>query len=58
MCFPQSSASALGKNRPFVLTKIDPHQEHDLPSGKKTTERYHPRRRRAVCRSFIRAAGA
>jgi len=28
-------ASALGKNRPFLLIKIDPHQEHDLPRGKK-----------------------
>jgi|ERR1017187_2360591 transposase-like protein len=51
-------ASALGKNRPFPLTKSDPHEEHDLPLGKKNNERYHPRRRRAVCRSIIRAAGA
>ena len=26
--------SALGKNRPFPLTKRDPHEEHDLPAVK------------------------
>ncbi len=31
--------SALGKNRPFALTKSDPHEEHDLPVGKKNGER-------------------
>src|ERR1017187_9155734 len=30
-----SIPSALGKNRPFPLTKSDPHEEHDLPLGKK-----------------------
>lgn len=47
-----SLSSALGKNRPFALTKSDPHREQDLPVGK--TE-HHPRRRRAVCRCVIRA---
>ena len=28
------SASALSKSDPFVLSKTDPHQEHDLPVGK------------------------
>jgi hypothetical protein len=27
--------SAPGKNRPFPLTKIDPHEEHDCPWAKK-----------------------
>ncbi len=27
--------SALGKSRPFALTRSDPHEEHDLPGGKK-----------------------
>src|SRR6266700_2040401 len=31
-------ASALGKNRPVALTKSDPHEEHDLPVGKKNGE--------------------
>ena len=53
-----SGPSALSKNRPFPLTKSDPHEEHDLPMAKKNGKRYHPRRRRAVCFSLIRAAGA
>ena len=58
--FVQSNliASARGKNRPFPLTKSDPHEEHDLSLGKENDRRYHPRRRRAVCRSILRAAGA
>src|SRR5689334_12650824 len=35
-CSRAPPSSALGRNRPFVLVKIDPHQEHDLPRGKKT----------------------
>jgi hypothetical protein len=33
--------SALGKNDPFVLTKSDPHQEHDLPVGKEGSDIIH-----------------
>ena len=39
--------SALGKSDPFLLTKIDPQWNSDLPLGKKESEQCHPRRRRA-----------
>ena len=31
---PQIGASALTRIDPFVFSKTDPHQEHDLPMGK------------------------
>jgi hypothetical protein len=34
-------ASALGKNDPFMLTKSDPHQKHDLPVGKEGSDIIH-----------------
>jgi len=53
--------SALGKNRPFLLTKVDPLEEHDLPLGKEKSRAisstpkacgllfHHPRRGRVTC---------
>ena len=33
--------SALGKNRPFVLVKSDPHEEQDLPLGNENGDIIH-----------------
>jgi hypothetical protein len=40
-CSIRIGTSALGKNRPFALTKSDPHEEHDLPVGKEKSDIIH-----------------